>query len=169
MAALSTQPFLAQSARLQKDFLQLPDGRCSLPVAYTLTYIYLGRGKLKDWLGVLDAKLADPALTGNLRVNWLLARAQAQEFTRRAIMHYPFRFGYPFLLTRDGQVIGFWRTILTPEEALMEVHLAQPLDAASRSALETELERYGRFLQLPARLLVKPRAGRGRRAQKRQA
>jgi len=78
--------------------------------------------------------------------------------------------GAPFhsnVLTRDGQVIGFWRTVPDPEEALVEVHLARPLDAATRSALEDELERYGDFLQLPARLLVKPRARHGRRAPKR--
>jgi winged helix DNA-binding protein len=71
------------------------------------------------------------------------------------------------VLIRDGQVIGFWRTVPDPEEALVEVHLARPLDAATRSALEHELERYGHFLQLPVRLLGKPRAGQGRRAQKR--
>jgi hypothetical protein len=73
------------------------------------------------------------------------------------------------LLLRDGQVIGFWRTVPHPKQALVEVHLARPLDAATRSALEDELERYGDFLQLPARLVTKPRAGRGRRAQKRPA
>jgi len=69
---------------------------------------------------------------------------------------------YSNLLTRDGQVIGFWRTVLDHEQALVEVHLARPLDAATQSALEDEVERYGRFLQLPARLLTKPRARRGR-------
>jgi hypothetical protein len=72
------------------------------------------------------------------------------------------------LLTRDGQVIGFWRTVLGPEEVLVNVHLARPLDAATRSALENEVERYGRFLQLPVRLLAQPRA-RSRGAQKRPA
>jgi hypothetical protein len=73
------------------------------------------------------------------------------------------------VLTRDGQVIGFWRTVPDGEEALVHVHLARPLDAATRSALEDELERYGRFLQLPARLVAMPRAGRGRGAQQRSA
>jgi hypothetical protein len=73
------------------------------------------------------------------------------------------------VLTRDGQAIGFWRTVPGPEEALVDVHLARPLDAATRNALEDELERCGHFLQLPVRLLSKPRPGHGRRAQKRQA
>jgi hypothetical protein len=60
------------------------------------------------------------------------------------------------LLIRDGQVIGFWRTRLDPEEALVAVHLARPLDATTRRALEDELDRYSRFLQLPVRL-AKPK------------
>ena len=63
------------------------------------------------------------------------------------------------VLTRDGQVIGFWRAVPDLEEALVEVHLSRPLDPATRSALEDELERYGRFLQLPVRLLTKRGVG----------
>jgi hypothetical protein len=73
--------------------------------------------------------------------------------------------GSPFrsnLLTRDGQVIGFWRTIRHPEEALVEVYLARPLDAATRNALEDELDRYGQFLERPARLQYR-RLGSGKR------
>jgi hypothetical protein len=65
------------------------------------------------------------------------------------------------VLTCNGQVIGFWRTIPDPQEALLDVHLARPLDAATGRALEDELERYGHFLQLPVRLLVKTPARRG--------
>lgn len=73
------------------------------------------------------------------------------------------------MLTRDGQVIGFWRMVPDPDEALLDVHLARPLDTATRSALDDEIERYGRFLQRPARLLEWPRAGHRRRAHKGQA
>jgi hypothetical protein len=72
------------------------------------------------------------------------------------------------LVIRDGQVIGFWRMVPDPEQALVDVHLARPLDPASRRALEDELERYGRFLQRPVRLAT-PTAGTRRRARKRQA
>jgi hypothetical protein len=68
------------------------------------------------------------------------------------------------MLTRDGQVIGFWRNVPDREEALVDVRPVQPLDAATRSALEEELERYGRFMQLPARLLPQPRTARARNA-----
>jgi winged helix DNA-binding protein len=72
------------------------------------------------------------------------------------------------VLSRDGQAIGFWRAVLDPEQAWVDVHLARPLDPATRSALEDELERYGRFLQLPVRLTTR-KAGSRRRAQKRRA
>ena len=71
------------------------------------------------------------------------------------------------VLTRDGQTIGFWRTVLDAAQAVVHVHLTRPIDAATQSALEDELERYGQFLQLPLRLLTKPRVGHGRRAPKR--
>jgi hypothetical protein len=80
--------------------------------------------------------------------------------------------GAPLLsnvVTRDGQVIGFWRTVPDTEQALVDVRLARPIDAATRSALEAEIERYGRFLQLPARLLAKPQQRRSQPARKRQA
>jgi hypothetical protein len=80
--------------------------------------------------------------------------------------------GGPFrsnLLTRDGQVLGYWRAVAGPERVLVDVHLERALDAATRSALENELERYGQFLQLPVQLVEKPRAGQKRRAAKRPA
>ena len=103
MAILTTQQLPSQAAQLQQQFLQLPDGRCSLPVAYTLTYSYLGLGKLSDWIASLDAKLADPTVTGDLRVNWLLARAHSEEFRRTAPIHYPFGQHYPSSWPIDGQ------------------------------------------------------------------
>jgi hypothetical protein len=79
MAILVTQQQPEQAIRLQQQYLQLPDGRCCLPVAYTLAYSTLGSGKLADWTAQLDARLASQSLTGDLRVNWLLARAHAEE------------------------------------------------------------------------------------------
>ena len=79
LAGCVTQELPQEVARLQQEYLELPDGTCVLPVAYTLAYSYLGRGKLNEWIDLLAAKLADPAITGDKRVNWLLARAQADE------------------------------------------------------------------------------------------
>ena len=102
MAILTTQQLPSQVAQLQNQFLQLPDGRCSLPVAYTLTYSYLGLGTLSNWIATLDARLADPTVTGDVRVNWLLARAHAEEFARIAPIHYPFGQHYPSSWPFDG-------------------------------------------------------------------
>ena len=65
--------------RLLSDDLELEDGRCCLPVAYTLAYAFLTQERFDDWVALLDARLADPGLTGDTRVNWLLARAMAAE------------------------------------------------------------------------------------------
>ena len=64
---------------LQDEYLELSDGSCSLPAAYTVAYGHLVQDKLADWVSVLDAKLANANLVGDQRVNWLLARAHAAE------------------------------------------------------------------------------------------
>jgi hypothetical protein len=79
LAFLATQELPGQAMQLQKSSLQLPDGRCCLPVAYTLAASYLAQGELADWIAYLDGRLADSALTGDKRVNWLLARSFAEE------------------------------------------------------------------------------------------
>jgi hypothetical protein len=78
-------PPLAET--FERDFLELADGSCCLPVAYTLaeryilqTHLYYpNRGRIDEWIAQLDDRLADESLTGDRRVNWLIARAQAQE------------------------------------------------------------------------------------------
>jgi hypothetical protein len=79
MAALTTLEMPSHATRLQNEYLQTADGRCSLPVAYTLAASYLGRQKLGEWTAFLDNRLNDTTLTGDLRVNWLIARAEAEE------------------------------------------------------------------------------------------
>jgi hypothetical protein len=95
IATMTTQQFPGQADRLRTAYLQLPDGRCSLPVAYTLACSYLGLRKFPDWIALLDAKLADPTLTGDVRVNWLLARANAQELDPAWAIHYPENWAVP--------------------------------------------------------------------------
>jgi hypothetical protein len=95
LAIFTTQQLPDHYARLQNEFLQLPDGRCSLPVAYTLTYSYLGRRKAADWMAFLDAKLADPTVVADLRVNWLIARSFAEEHGTKPPAHYPLRWSVP--------------------------------------------------------------------------
>jgi hypothetical protein len=95
LAIETTQHLPDQATRLQNEFLQLPDGRCCLPVAYTLGYSYLGRRKRSDWIAFLDAKIGDPSVVGDLRVNWLLARAHAEELRQTSSHHYPNHYPYP--------------------------------------------------------------------------
>jgi hypothetical protein len=102
LAISTTQQLPAHAHRLQTEFLQLPDGRCSLPVAYALCYSYLGKQKLKDWIQFLDTKLGDSTVVGDVRVNWLLARAHAQEHARTKFNHYPNSWSIPLSWPLDG-------------------------------------------------------------------
>jgi hypothetical protein len=95
MAIHTTQQLPDHATTLQSQYLRLPNGHCVLPVAYTLMYSHLGRGKLADWIAFLDSKLDDPGLNGDARVNWLLAKAQAHEHRQSSARHYPFRFPMP--------------------------------------------------------------------------
>ncbi|WP_442483020.1 hypothetical protein [Aeoliella sp. SH292] len=64
---------------LQSDYLVREDGECVLPVAYLLAFGYLERGRILEWIEFLEAKLADETVSGDTRVNWLIARAMAEE------------------------------------------------------------------------------------------
>ena len=81
-----------QCQQLQDRYLETQDGRCALPVAYTLSYAYFTQARLTlpapgqrerpvsafdEWVQYLTDTLADDSLSGNHRVNWLLARAQS--------------------------------------------------------------------------------------------
>lgn len=61
------------------DYVETPEGECSLPAAYTIAAGQIPRFGIEGWIEHLDEKLADEALTGDKRVNWLLARAHAEE------------------------------------------------------------------------------------------
>ncbi|MEZ6049205.1 MAG: PA14 domain-containing protein [Planctomycetaceae bacterium] len=79
MASPVTQELPAHADRLQDEFLEMPDGSCCLPVAYTLGYSYLSRNNLTAWTELLENKLANESLTGDQRAGWLIARAHAHE------------------------------------------------------------------------------------------
>ena len=67
---------------LEQEYLQMPDGRCVLPVAYMLAYGHWMDKRIGQWIEKLEARLDDEQLTGDRRVNWLIARAQAEEIRR---------------------------------------------------------------------------------------
>ena len=54
-------------------------------------------------------------------------------------------------VVRAGRVVGTWKRTLTRTRATVTVHPLAPFDAALRSRVETALERYARFLDLPLR------------------
>jgi PA14 domain len=82
LAIYVAQQMPEQVGQLQTQFLGTPDGRCCLPVAYTLAYANLAQNKLANWRSSLDQLLQSPTLAGDLRVNWLLARALAEEISQ---------------------------------------------------------------------------------------
>ena len=64
---------------LERQFLTTFQGDCVLPAAYTLTFSHqYHQGTMNQWIAFLDEMLADKSV-GNERINWLLARAQADD------------------------------------------------------------------------------------------
>ncbi len=110
---------------LLDEYLELPDGSCCLPAAYTLAYGHLVQGKIEEWVELLNAKLADNSLTGERRVNWLLARAQAQEIRHGLASRHVIR----------------WEALLAGREWLEEAQLVAESQAASRRALKERASR----------------------------
>jgi hypothetical protein len=82
LAIYVAQQMPEQLGQLQSQFLGTPDGRCCLPVAYSMAEANLAQNKLPNWRGSLDQLLQSPTLVGDLRVNWLLARALAEEISQ---------------------------------------------------------------------------------------
>lgn len=101
MALMTTHQHPGQITVLQDEYLELPDGSCSLPVAYTLACSYLGQRMLPDWIAFLDDKI-DNLPAGDARVNWLLARAFAEELDPTSAVHYPFYFPIPSCNPSNG-------------------------------------------------------------------
>jgi PA14 domain len=79
MAEFTFHHFPPHSEQLEANFLVTKDGRCVLPAAYALAYGYLADGRIEEWIKKLEERLSDKSLTGDRRVNWLLARAMAEE------------------------------------------------------------------------------------------
>lgn len=64
---------------LEEMYLDSPTAGCSLPVAYIVAECHLEEGRIDEWIEKLDVRLADESLTGDRRVNWLIARAYAEQ------------------------------------------------------------------------------------------
>jgi hypothetical protein len=68
--------------RLHKEYLEMADGSCCLPVAYVTAYGHLVTGQIVTWIDYLDEKLEDETVVGDHRINWLLARGMTEEVRR---------------------------------------------------------------------------------------
>jgi winged helix DNA-binding protein len=66
----------------------------------------------------------------------------------------------PFMhaIILDGQYVGSWQRTLAAGQMSVQVRLARQLDAAERAALADAVDRYGRFVDLPATLAAEPAA-----------
>ena len=67
---------------LEQANLKLPNGGCCLPVAYILSYALLEEGQIGARISRLKKVLDDGSITGDHRVEWLLALAQAERIRR---------------------------------------------------------------------------------------
>jgi hypothetical protein len=56
----------------------------------------------------------------------------------------------------DGRTVGSWKRTVTNRAATVEATLFTGLSAAEGSALHGVVERFGRFMQLPAALETSP-------------
>lgn len=54
----------------------------------------------------------------------------------------------------DGRTVGRWKRTLRRQEVIVETTLFERLGAGERAALEAEAHRFGRFLGVPAQLVV---------------
>jgi hypothetical protein len=79
MAEFTFHHYPPHADQLEASFLVTNDGRCALPAAYVLGFGYLSQGRIEEWVKKLDDRLSDKSLIGDRRVNWLLARATAEE------------------------------------------------------------------------------------------
>jgi len=57
------------------------------------------------------------------------------------------------VLVVDGQIVGGWRRTLVKGTAVIEVRLLIRLGEAERRAVAAAVQRFGDFLELPARIL----------------
>ncbi|MEM7677103.1 MAG: PA14 domain-containing protein [Myxococcota bacterium] len=78
-------PYWEQAVRLWDEYLELPSGGCNLPIAYITAYATRHESRHHDarfrseFFDRVQGRLDDPAVTGDARVTWLLAKAFGKE------------------------------------------------------------------------------------------
>ncbi len=121
------------AAWLEQDYLETGQGKCSIAAATILAYIHLVDGKLSSWIESLDARLEDVSLKGETRVNWLVARAIAEEIRNCKVSH---------VQDPDRHQLGAGFKWLTEAESLAELPSTKTLVVRERA---TRLAALGRF------------------------
>jgi hypothetical protein len=56
----------------------------------------------------------------------------------------------------DGRTVGSWKRTVASRAVTVEATLFTELSAGDRAALEAAVERFGRFMELPASLELTP-------------
>lgn len=95
--AIADEMFLEDpEAKTLLETIAILDGKVNLPAAYILAYVMLRENQLPEWTRRLEEGLANEALDGDQRVNWLFARAHAQEIRGdESARHVPGRLDSP--------------------------------------------------------------------------
>jgi Winged helix DNA-binding domain len=70
----------------------------------------------------------------------------------------PGRDTFNHVVLLDGQLIGRWRQIVRKDSVLVEVAPYDEPNSAATDALESAADAFGRFLGLPAAVVLSPRS-----------
>jgi hypothetical protein len=104
------------------------------------------------WYAAPDAHEAHPAM-GAFLIPMYDETVVAYRDLKVVLAHPPPREG---LLRRpiviDGRTVGSWKRSVTTRAAVIEAELFTPPGPAESAALDAVVERFGRFMELPARL-----------------
>jgi hypothetical protein len=71
-------PYGNDAGTLCDDYLEGPDGKCNLAVAYTAGYASRLNGTIEEFINRLDQHINDESVTGDKLMTWLIARAFAK-------------------------------------------------------------------------------------------
>jgi winged helix DNA-binding protein len=162
LGALATRYFTSHGPATAKDFawwatLTAADARAAVELAGSLERIELGRRTY--WWAPSSAAVAAVATTSRAHLlqaydEYVIAYSESRDlldldgFARVARAD-----GRTFshVVVLDGQVVGRWRRIVERSSIAIDVRLARALRPRERRAVDDAVERYGVFVELPAR------------------
>ena len=111
-------------------------------------------GEGTSWIAARSRPRSAPAATGAFLIPMYDEMVMGYKQLKVVFSTAPPR---PGLLSRpiviDGSTVGSWRRDVTRRAAVVEATLFAPLSDAQARALEAAVERFGRFMELPATLV----------------